>query len=112
MYRPGSAFFECARIAFPYSTNIALRIALVFESDGSLGPVLRMVAYVNPLAYGVDLLKHALLGAWTGAGYGGELSPSLDVAALGVFAVLGLLAAEPLLAREGGVTRTAFRGRA
>src|SRR6185312_4616556 len=33
-----------------------------------LGPVLRVVAYANPLAYGVDLLKHALLGAWAGAG--------------------------------------------
>src|SRR5205807_657380 len=29
-----------------------------------LGVVLRAVAYANPLAYGVDLLKHALLGAW------------------------------------------------
>src|SRR5205809_2148508 len=38
-----------------------------------LGPVLRAVAYVNPLAYGVDLLKHALLSRWAGAGYGGEL---------------------------------------
>ncbi|PYO29377.1 MAG: multidrug ABC transporter permease [Gemmatimonadetes bacterium] len=77
-----------------------------------LGPVLRLVAYVNPLAYGVDLLKHALLGAWAGAGYGGELSPWLDVAALAGFAVAGLVAAAPLLAREGGVTRTAFRERA
>jgi len=76
-----------------------------------LGPVLRLVAYANPLAYGVDLLKHALLGAWAGAGYGGELSPSLDVAALAAFAVVGLVAAAPLLAREGGVTRTAFRER-
>jgi len=77
-----------------------------------LGPVLRLVAYVNPLAYGVDLLKHALLGAWAGAGYGGELSPWLDVAALAGFAVAGLVGAAPLLAREGGVTRTAFRERA
>src|SRR6266536_1551883 len=27
-----------------------------------LGPVLRAAAYANPLAYGVDLLNHALLG--------------------------------------------------
>ena len=37
--------------------------------------------------------------------------PSLDVAALAAFAVVGLVAAAPLLAREGGVTRTAFRER-
>ena len=50
-----------------------------------LGPVLRLVAYVNPLAYGV---------------------------ALAGFTVAWLVAAAPLLAREGGVTRTAFRERA
>src|SRR5207247_11426053 len=40
---------------------------------GHLGPVLHVLTYLNPLAYGVDLLKHALLAPWTGAGYGGEL---------------------------------------
>ena len=41
---------------------------------GHLGPVLRAVAYANPLAYGVDLLKHALLGAWAKAGYDAKRS--------------------------------------
>src|SRR3989475_439907 len=45
-----------------------------------LGPVLRAAAYVNPLAYGVDLLKHALLSRWAGAGYGGELPAPLRCA--------------------------------
>jgi len=36
---------------------------------------------------------------------------ALDVAGLAAFAVAGLLAAAPLLAREGGVTRAAFRER-
>ncbi len=76
-----------------------------------LGPVLRAAAYANPLAYGVDLLKHALLDAWAGAGYGGELPVSVDCAALALFAVMGLAAAATLLGREGGVTRTAFRER-
>jgi len=76
-----------------------------------LGPVLRVVAHANPLAYGVDLLKHALLGPWAGAGYGGELSVGLDCAALAVFAIVGLATAASLLGREGGVTRTAFRER-
>jgi ABC-2 type transport system permease protein len=77
-----------------------------------LGPVLRALAYVNPLAYGVDLLKHALLGAWAGAGYGGELPLALDCGALVLFATAGLVVAAPLLAREGGVARAAFRERA
>jgi len=79
---------------------------------GHLGPVLQVLTYLNPLAYGVDLLKHALLAPWTGAGYGGELRVALDVVALVGFAVVGLAGATPLLAREGGVTRAAFRERA
>ena len=76
-----------------------------------LGPVLRAAACVNPLAYGVDLLKHALLGGWARAGYGGELPVPLDCAALVLFAIVGLAVAALLLGREGGVTRTAFRER-
>ncbi|HYK82576.1 MAG TPA: ABC transporter permease [Gemmatimonadales bacterium] len=76
-----------------------------------LGPLLQGVAYLNPLTYGVDLLKHALLGGWTKAGYGGELPVALDLAALVGFALVGLAGAAPLLAREGGVTRTALRPR-
>jgi len=74
-----------------------------------LGPWLHVLVQVNPLAYGVDLLKHALLGEWTDAGYGGEMPVALDVAALLAFAVVGLVLAAALLGREGGVTRTAFR---
>ncbi len=74
-----------------------------------LGPWLHVLVHVNPLAYGVDLLKHALLGEWTDAGYGGEMPVALDVAALLAFAVVGLVLAAALLGREGGVTRTAFR---
>jgi ABC-2 type transport system permease protein len=76
-----------------------------------LGPVLDVVAHLNPLAYGVDLLKHGLLGAWAVAGYGGELPVSLDLAALVAFALAALAAAAALIGREGGVTRAAFRER-
>ena len=57
------------------------------------------------------MTDHALLAPWAGAGYGGELPVALDFAALAAFAVVGLAAAAPLLAREGGVTRAAFRER-
>jgi ABC-2 type transport system permease protein len=76
-----------------------------------LGPVLHVIAYLNPLAYGVDLLKHALLAAWAGAGYGAELPVPLDLAALAAFALTSLAAAVVLIGREGGVTRAAFRER-
>ncbi|PYP45822.1 MAG: hypothetical protein DMD42_04990 [Gemmatimonadetes bacterium] len=59
----------------------------------------------------MDLLKHALLGVWVEAGYGGELPVPLDCTALAVFAIVGLVLAASLLGREGGVTRTAFRER-
>ena len=74
-------------------------------------PVLHVLAHVNPLAYGVDLLKHALLTRWADAGYGGELPIALDCVALAIFAMAGLAAAGPMLAREGGVARAAFRER-
>jgi ABC-2 type transport system permease protein len=76
-----------------------------------LGPTLQVVARLNPLAYGVDLLKHALLAPWAGTGYGGELPVPLDLAALAAFALAGLAVAAALLGREGGVTRAAFRER-
>ncbi len=76
-----------------------------------LGPLLRGLAYLNPLAYGVDLLKHALLAGWAGAGYGGELAVPLDVGALALLALAGLAGAALLLGREGGVTRAALRER-
>src|SRR5260370_20707075 len=78
---------------------------------GHLGRLFRALAYGNPLAYGVDLLKHALLAAWAGAGYGGELPVPLDIAALLGFAAGALAAAAPLLAPQGGATRTPFRER-
>ena len=74
-----------------------------------LGPGLHVLVHANPLAYGVDLLKHALLAEWAGTGYGGEMPRTLDVAALLAFAAAGLIVAAALLGREGGVTRTAFR---
>lgn len=76
---------------------------------GLLNAPLRTLTFLNPLAYGVDLLKHTLLNRWAVAGYGGELSPALDVAALLVFGGLGLAVATAVIAREGSVTRAAFR---
>jgi ABC-2 type transport system permease protein len=85
--------------------------------SGALYPVrnlsapLRLLAYINPLAYGSDLLKHALLVPWSGAGFGGEFPVWIDCVALLVWTAIGLAVATPLLAREGGMTRVALRSR-
>lgn len=87
----------------------------LFFLSGALYPVrelhavLRVLVHANPLAYGIDLLKHAFLAPWASVGYGGELAPALDVAALVAFAAAALAAATPLLVREEGVTRAAFK---
>src|SRR3989442_5301684 len=66
----------------------------------NLAAPLRALAYLNPLAYGVDLLKHALLAPWSAAGYGGELAVGFDFAAPAVFPGLGPAPATPPLARQ------------
>jgi len=79
--------------------------------SGALYPVqhlagwLRALTYVNPLAYGVDLLKHGLLGPWAGSGFGGEWSVSLDVVVLSVCAIACTVLATSLIAREGLTSR-------
>ncbi|HTH65117.1 MAG TPA: ABC transporter permease [Gemmatimonadales bacterium] len=70
-----------------------------------LGSWLRVLAYLNPLAYGVDLLKHGLLGHWAGSGYGGEWSVSIDVVVLSVCAIVCTVLATSLIAREGLTSR-------
>src|SRR2546430_14642478 len=75
-----------------------------------LGPVLRTVAYVNPLAYGVDLLKHALLSQWAGAGYGGEQTAPPAFGAALLFAIPAAAVAAPLPAPEGRVSGARCRG--
>jgi ABC-2 type transport system permease protein len=73
-----------------------------------LGGWLRVLTYLNPLAYGVDLLKHGLLGPWASSGYGGEWPVALDVLALSGCAVVCSVVATVLIEREGGVSRAAL----
>ena len=72
-----------------------------------LSPALRLLAHLNPLAYGVDVLKHALLAGYAAAGYGGEMPLVLDFAVLIGVGAAGLLVAGSLLAREDGAARVA-----
>lgn len=75
-----------------------------------LNGVLHVLTYANPLAYGVDLLKHGLLSPWAASGYGGEWPVLLDVAALSVCAIVCTALATLLIAREGLTSRAAAAG--
>ena len=70
----------------------------VFFLSGALYPVqnlpdvLRFVARVNPFTYGVDLLKHAILGRKVPI-FGAEFSVALDLTVLLGFTVVAALVA-------------------
>jgi ABC-2 type transport system permease protein len=77
----------------------------VFFLSGSLYPVshlpaaLKAVALVNPYTYGVDLLKHAVLGVLP-SGMGADFATSTDVAVLAGFTAAALLIASWRFSRE------------
>jgi ABC-2 type transport system permease protein len=77
----------------------------VFFLSGSLYPVSRLpdilkaVSLANPYTYGVDLLKHAALGALP-SGMGADAPLWVDLAVLGGFTFLALLVASWRFSRE------------
>ena len=77
----------------------------VFFLSGSLYPVSRLptalkaVALVNPYTYGVDLLKHAVLGVLP-SGMGADFAISTDIAVLAGFTIAALLIASWRFSRE------------
>lgn len=77
----------------------------VFFLSGSLYPVSRLpaalkaVALVNPYTYGVDLLKHAVLGVRP-SGMGADFAISTDIAVLAGFTAVALMVASWRFSRE------------
>jgi ABC-2 type transport system permease protein len=77
----------------------------VFFLSGSLYPVshlppaLKAVALINPYTYGVDLLKHAVLGVLP-SGMGADFATSTDIAVLLGFTAAALLIASWRFSRE------------
>lgn len=77
----------------------------VFFLSGSLYPVghlpaiLKAVALANPYTYGVDLLKHAMLGA-PPSGMGADFSVGIDLLVLSGFTLAAFLIASWRFSRE------------
>jgi ABC-2 type transport system permease protein len=107
----GLALAATMRSLENFSTVMNFVVFPMLFLSGALYPVqhltgwLRALTYANPLAYGVDLLKHGLLGPWAGSGFGGEWPVSLDVVVLSVSAIVGTALATVLIAREGLTSR-------
>lgn len=68
---------------------------------GYLQPVVR----ANPLTYGVDLLKHALMGPVAPGRLGGEYAPLASILLLAIFSVASLSVAAALFGREEHLSR-------
>lgn len=83
----------------------------MFFLSGALYParalpeILHALARVNPLTYGVDLMKHALLGPEPATGFGPELPVAVDVLALAVTFAVCLALTVALFDREARLTR-------
>ena len=77
----------------------------VFFLSGSLYPVsqlpaaLKVVALLNPYTYGVDLLKHAVLGILPSS-MGADFSLTTDIAVLVAFTAVALLISSWRFSRE------------
>lgn len=103
----GLALAATMRSIENFSTVMNFVVFPMLFLSGALYPVqhltgwLRVLTYANPLAYGVDLLKHGLLGPWVGSGYGGEWPVLLDVAVLSGCAIVCTALAALLITREG-----------
>ena len=112
----GLALAAMMRSLENFSTVMNFVVFPMLFLSGALYPVrhltgwLRVLSYVNPLAYGVDLLKHGLLGPWTGSAYGGEWPVALDVVILSLCAIACTGAATLLIAREGLTSRAGGGG--
>lgn len=88
-----------------YAVMMNFVIFPVFFLSGSLYPVgrlpeiVRIIASINPYTYGVDLLKHAVLGGQLSA-FGPDFTIGADLGVLALFVLLAVLIACWRFSRE------------
>ncbi|MFQ5657854.1 MAG: ABC transporter permease [Candidatus Methylomirabilales bacterium] len=87
----------------------------MFFLSGGLYPVkllpdlLQWVIYANPLAYGIDLFKHALLPGSPGTALGPDFSLATNLAMLLAFSTVTIAGATALFDKEARLVRLATR---
>jgi ABC-2 type transport system permease protein len=87
----------------------------MFFLSGGLYPVkllpagLQWVIYANPLAYGIDLFKHALLPGVPGTALGPDFALALNLIMLVAFSTITIAAATALFDKEARLVRLATR---
>ncbi|MBI3666590.1 MAG: ABC transporter permease [Acidobacteria bacterium] len=96
-----------------YSTIMNFVVFPMFFLSGGLYPVkllpalLRYVVYLNPLTYGIDLFKHALLPAAASGSLGTDISLPLDVSVLVLFTGIAMALATLLFDKEAKLVKRA-----
>ncbi len=65
--------------------------------------------YANPLAYGIDLFKHALLPGVPGTALGPDFALALNLIMLVAFSTITIAAATALFDKEARLVRLATR---
>lgn len=93
--------FIGAKLSSPDAFSLVMSFVMwpLFLTSGALYPISNLPAYlqvlvhINPMAYGVDLMRGALLGMWT---YGPLLDAGVLLAFVAVFFYLGQKAFEQL----------------
>ncbi len=70
---------------------------------------LQWVIYANPLAYGIDLFKHALLPGVPGTALGPDFALALNLIMLAAFSAATITMATALFDKEARLVRLAAR---
>ncbi len=87
----------------------------MFFLSGGLYPVkllpagLQWIIYANPLAYGIDLFKHALLPGSPGMALGPDFALALNLTILAAFSAATIITSTALFDKEARLVRLAAR---
>ena len=102
----GMLLASCIRSIENFAVIMNFVVFPMFFLSGALYPASGLPIYlqpavvVNPLTYGVDLLKHSMLPAAPPGGLGGEFPIGLSILVLTVFTTLALAGSAILFGRE------------